>query len=157
MRRHLIAGLLAAAAGSSPAAAQGARTWLFDDSSDVVTLQYGTPESDDVVVAMSCEANTRTVRINEFASSSSLTPGRTAKLKLTNGPASLEYNGQALANEMDGGVNLEVVTPADAKLFALLKAGPSLTIDVAGKQATVPLKAAAPHLPALEKACLTKR
>jgi hypothetical protein len=156
MRRTLIVGLLAAVAGSSPAA-QGARTWLFDDSSDVVTLQYGTPESDDVVVAVSCEANTRTVRINEFASSNSLTPGRTAKLRLTNGSASIEYNGQALANEMDGGVNLEVVAPADAKLFALLRAGPSLTIDVAGKQATVPLKAAAPHLAALEKACLTKR
>jgi len=156
MRRHLIVGLLAMA-GFAPAAAQGARTWLFDDSSDVVTLQYGTPESDDVVIAMSCEANARTVRINEFVNSSSLTPGRTARLKLSSGPTSLEYNGQALANEMDGGVNLEVVTPADAKLFALLKAGPSLTIDVAGKQATVPLKAAAPHLPALEKACLTKR
>jgi hypothetical protein len=152
----LIAVLLAMA-GLGPAAAQAARTWLFDDSSDLVTLQYGTPESDDVVIAMSCEANTRTIRINEFASSSSLTPGRTAKLKLTNGPASLEYNGQALANEMDGGVNLEVVVPADPKLFALLKGGPSLTIDVAGAQATVPMKAAAPYIAPLEKACLSKR
>jgi hypothetical protein len=149
--------VLLAMAGLGPAAAQGPRTWLFDDSSDLVTLQYGTPESDDVVIAMSCEANTRTIRINEFASSSSLTPGRTAKLKLTNGSASLEYSGQALANEMDGGVNLEVVVPADAKLFALLKGGPSLTIDVAGTQGTVPMKAAAPYIPALEKACLSKR
>jgi hypothetical protein len=155
MRESLIVGLLLA--GLAPAAAQGARTWLFDDSSDVVTLQYGTPESDDVVIAMSCETDTKTMRITEFASSSSLTPGQAARIKLTNGSASLAYDGQVLTNEMDGGVNLEVVTPVDAKLFALLKGGSSLTIDVAGKQSTVPMKGAAPHIAPLEKACLAKR
>ncbi len=156
MRKHVIVWLVAGAS-LTQAAAQGARTWLFDDSSDVATLQYGTPESDDVVIAVSCETGSRTMRITEFAGSSSLTPGRPARLKLSNGSQTIEYPGQAVANEMDGGVNLEVATAPDAKFFALLKGGASLTIDVGGKQTTVPLKAAGPHLPALEKVCLAKR
>jgi hypothetical protein len=156
MRKYLIVWLVAGAS-LTQAAAQGARTWLFDDSSDLVTLQYGTPESDDVVIAVSCEAGSKTMRITEFAGSSSLTPGRPARLKLSNGSQTIEYSGQAVANEMDGGVNLEVATAPDAKFFALLKSGASLTIDVGGKQATVPLKAAAPYVASLEKVCLAKR
>ena len=155
MRRHLIVGLLAVSGAT--AAAQDARTWMFDDSSDFAALQYGTPESDDLVIAMTCEPKTRTMRIIEFVSAGNLTPGSPARLKLSNGPASLDYAGQAVANEMDGTVNVEVATMIDPKLFALLKAGPSLTVAVAGKQVAIPLKAAAAHVVALEKACLGKR
>ncbi len=156
MREHLMACLIAAL-GLTSAAAQATRTWLFDDSSDMATLQYGTPESDDVVIAFSCEAGSKRMRITEFASSSGLTPGQAARLKLAGGGASLEYPGEAVGNEMDGGVNLEIVVAPDPRLFTLLKGGGSLAIEVAGKQASVPLKAAVPHVPALEKTCLAKR
>jgi len=155
-RKALIAACLAAVL-TLPAPAQEARTWIFDDSSEAVTLQYGTPESDDVVIAFSCEANSRMMRIAEFLASSNLTPGRTARLRLARGNVSLEYPGQALANETDGNAYLEVTTAADRKLFALLRAGPSLAINIAGTQATIPLTDATPHVAALEKFCLGQR
>jgi hypothetical protein len=155
-RKALIAACLTAVL-NGPVPAQEARTWIFDDSPESVTLQYGTPESDDVVIAFSCEANSKTIRIAEFLASSSLTPGRSARLRLARGNVSLEYPGQALANETDGNAYLEVTTAADRKLFALLKTGPSLTIDIAGKQTTIPLTSATPHVAALEKFCLGQR
>jgi hypothetical protein len=83
-------------------------------------------------------------------------PGRPARLKLGNGTAVLDYAGQTLANEMDGTVNIEVTVALDPKLIALLKAGPTLTVDIAGKPTAIPLKDAAPHVAEFEKACLRR-
>jgi hypothetical protein len=154
MRSHAVIALLAATL--SVAGAQEQRTWVFDDSTDVSALKYGTPETDDLVIAISCEPGARTMRIVEFVGSSNLTPGSSTRLRLTSGTATLDYPGLAVANEMDGTVNVEVTTAIDPKLFALLKAGPSLTIAVVGKQLNVPLKAAVPLVAPFEKACLKR-
>ena len=154
MRSRAVIALLAATL--SMAGAQEARTWLFDDSTDVSALKYGTPETDDLVIAISCEPSAKTMRIVEFVGSSNLTPGSNARLRLTSGTATLDYQGLAVANEMDGTVNVEVTTAIDPKLFALLKAGPSLIIAIGGKQFNVPLKAAAPLIAPFEKACLKR-
>jgi len=86
-----------------------------------------------------------------------LNPGGTASFKLTAGTASLDLSGDATANESDGAVSIEVSGTPNPRVFALLKAGPSLTIEVAGAKETVPLTAAAPHVPVLEKLCLGRR
>lgn len=156
MRRAAMSCLLIVVAASS-APGQDARQWLFDDSTEAVTLQYGTPESDDVVIAMSCEPKVKQMRISEFTGSESLVPGSPAQLKLTSGTQTITYNGQAISNEESGTPSVEVVTAIDRKLFALLKAGPSLTIDVPGKQTTIPLKAGAAQVAQFEKACLGRR
>ena len=153
MRRAL--SCLLALAFALPAAAQEQRRWLLDDAGDSATLQYGTPESDDVVIAFTCE--NKQLRISEFVGSTKLTPGQSASLKLSSGTASVVYNGQAVANEMDGTVNVEVVRAPDAKLFALLKSGQQLVIDVAGNQQTVPLRGAAQDVATFERACVGKR
>ena len=44
----------------------------------------------------------------------------------------------------------------DPKLIALLKAGTTLTVDIAGKPTAIPLKDAAPHVADFEKACLRR-
>ncbi len=43
------------------------------------------------------------------------------------------------------------------RVFALLKAGPSLTIEVPGATETIPLAGAAPHVAAFERLCLGRR
>lgn len=156
MRKTLI-GCSLAAVLAAPAGAQDARTWLFTFDSDTAVLQYGTPESDDAVLVIACDPGKKTMYITEFVGSNNLSPGRTAHLKLASGTGSVDYAGQAVANEMDGTVNIEVSTTADPKLIALLKTGTALTIDVAGNQRTIPLKGAAPHVAEFEKACLGKR
>ena len=129
---------------------------MFNFDSDTAVLQYGTPESDDAVLVITCDPGKRSMRINEFIGSANLVPGRAAHLKLGNGTAVVDYAGQTVANEMDGTVNVEVSVAVDAKLIALLKTGPSLTVDIAGKQTAIPLKDAAPHVAEFEKACLRR-
>jgi hypothetical protein len=138
---------------AAPARAQEARTWMFNFDSDTAVLLYGTPESDDAALVISCEPGKKSMHINEFIGSADLVPGRAAHLKLSNGTAVLDYAGQTIANEMDGTVNIEVSVAPDPKLIALLKSGSSLTVDVAGKPTAIPLKDAAPHVAEFEKAC----
>ena len=141
---------------AAPAGAQEARSWMFNFDSDTAVLQYGTPDSDDAVLVIACEPGKKSMHINEFIGSTSLVPGRTARLKLGSGTAVLDYAGQTVANEMDGTVNIEVSVALDPKLIALLKAGPTLTVDIAGKQTAIPLKDAAHHVADFEKACLRR-
>jgi hypothetical protein len=155
-RMAVICGFALALILGAPAAAQEARTWIFNFDSDTAVLQYGTPDSDDAILVIACEPGKKSMHINEFIGSDGLVPGRTAHLKLGNGTAILDYAGQTVANEMDGTVNIEVSVPVDPKLIALLKTGPTLTVDIAGKLTALPLKDAAPHVADFEKACLRR-
>ena len=51
-RLPIVALVLALAA---PATAQDARVWNFDDNPEAPALGFGAPDSDDVVIAFSCE------------------------------------------------------------------------------------------------------
>jgi hypothetical protein len=78
-------------------------------------------------------------------------------MKLAAGSASLELAGDAIASETDGTVNVEVSGPPNPRVFALLRAGPTLTIEVPGASETIPLAGAVPHVAAFERMCLVKR
>ncbi len=95
--------------------------------------------------------------IVESVASKKLNPGTSVTFKLTAGSASLDLTGDAIANETDGTVSIEVSSPPNPRVFALLKAGPSLTIEVPGAKETIPLAGAAPHVAAFEKLCFAKR
>lgn len=43
---------------ASPAVAQDERVWTFSETEEGVHLQYGTPESDDVLATFSCQKGT---------------------------------------------------------------------------------------------------
>lgn len=136
---------------------QDGQQWIFDDNPDEPTLQYATPDSDVGVIAITCEPKNRIMRVSEFVGSEQLRPGVKATLKLTAGTASLDINGDAVANEVDGGVNITASGAPNPRLFALLRAGPALKIDLPGNSRTVPLAGAAPHVAAMEKLCAGRR
>ena len=153
-RLSTIALVLALAA---PAAAQDARVWNFDDNPEGPTLGFGAPDSDDAVIAFSCEPGARRMTIVEAVASTKLNPGPSAPLKLSAGSVSLDLTGDAIASETDGTVNIEVSGPPNPRVFALLRAGPTLTIEVPGAKETIPLAGAAPHVAAFERMCLGRR
>ena len=155
MRRFWIVCVLAVL--GSPAAAEQARTWILDDNPEAPSLGFGAPDSDDLVIAISCEPAAKRMTVVESIAAPKLTPGGTASFKLTAGTQSLDLSGDATANESDGAVSIEVHGAPNPRLFALLKAGHSLTIEVAGARETVPLTGAAPHVAVLEKLCLGKK
>lgn len=149
--------ILAALLLAAPAAAQDSRVWNFDDNPEAPALEFGAPESDDVVIAFSCEPSAKRMTIVESVGSTKLNPGASVTLKLSAGTASLDLTGAAIANETDGTVSVEVTSAPDRRVFALLKAGPSLTIEVPGAKETIPLSGAAPHVAAFEKLCFGRR
>ena len=146
--------LLVLAAGVQ---AQESRSWMLDESGDGVALMYGTPDSDDILIGFSCDPRDRNMRIVEAVESSKLVPGNKAKLRLKAGTATLELTGDTVANEVSGTVTVEVVGPPNPRVAALLKAGPTLSIEVDGGSANVPLAGVAQHLPAFEKGCFARR
>ena len=95
--------------------------------------------------------------ILETVASAKLNPGGSIPFKLTAGTTSLDLKGDAIANETDGTVSMEVTGAPDRRMFALLKAGPTLTIEVPGAKETIPLSGAAPHVAAFEKLCFGGR
>ena len=95
--------------------------------------------------------------IVEAVASTKLNPGASVPLKLSAGSVSLDLTGDAIANETDGTVSIEVSGPPNPRVFALLKAGPTLTIEVPGAKETIPLSGAAPHVAAFERMCLGRR
>jgi hypothetical protein len=140
-----------------PARAEPARVWNFDDNPEAPSLGYGLPESDDVLIAFSCEPGAKRMTIVESIDAKNLNPGGTATFRLTVGTQSLDLTGDAIANESDGTVSIEVNSAPNPRLFVLLKSGPTLTLDVAGTKETVPLAGAAPHVPAFEKLCFGRK
>jgi hypothetical protein len=156
MRGALI-GLCLMVLFGSAAGAQEARTWMFNFESDMAVLQYGLPDSDDAPLVIECEPAKKTMQITQSVGTGDLVPGRPVRIKFASAAASVEYPGQAVASETDGTINVEVMAAMDHKLIAVLKGGPTLTVDVAGSAQTIPLKDAAPHVAEFERACLRRK
>ena len=142
---------------ATPAFAQDQRVWNFDDNPEAPALEFGASDSDDVVIAFTCEPAAKRMSIVESVASTKLNPGASVTFKLTAGTMSLDLTGDAIASETDGTVSIEVTSAPDRRVFALLKAGPSLTIEVPGAKETIPLAGAAPHIAAFEKLCFGRR
>jgi len=149
--------ILVALALAAPASAQDSRVWNFDDNPEAPALGFGAPDSDDTVIAFSCEPSARQMTIAGSVGSTKLNPGAGVPLKLSAGTTSLALTGNAIANETDGTVSIEVTGAPNPRVFALLKAGPSLTIEVPGAAETIPLGGAAPHAAAFERLCLGRK
>ena len=153
---HRFAILAVALALAAPATAQDSRVWNFDDNPEAPALEFGAPESDDAVIAFSCDPPRSSCRSSDRSARPSSIPVR-RWLKLSAGTASLDLTGAAIANETDGTVSIEVTSAPDQRMFALLKAGPSLTIEVPGAKETIPLGGAAPHIAAFERLCFGRK
>jgi hypothetical protein len=155
MRRLSLACLLFCLA--LPARAEPARVWTFDDNPEGPSLGYGLPDSDDALIVFACDPVAKRMTIIESVPAKKLNPGGSATFRLTAGTQSLDLTGDAIANESDGAVSIEVNGAPNPRLFALLKGGPTLAIEVAGAKETVPLAGAAPHIGAFEKLCLGRK
>jgi hypothetical protein len=157
MQRRIIGWVLALLAApvflTAPAGAEAARTWIFDDNPEMPVLMFGAPGSDEVLISFACDPQQKRLTIVESLASKKLNPGTTATFRLSAGSTNLDLTGDAVTSEADGTVSIEVSGPPNPRVFALLKGGPSLTIDVPGAKETIPLAAAAPHVPNFEKLC----
>src|SRR5205085_7006717 len=103
-------GIIAALMLATPAAAQDARVWNFDDNPEAPALEFGAPDSDDIVIAFSCDPAARRMSIVESVGSTRINPGASVPLKLSAGTSSLDLTGVAIASETDGTASVEVTS-----------------------------------------------
>ena len=124
----LVAAALAACASVDPA--RDARGWFFNAEGEV-KLAYGTPQSDDVALMLSCEPRSGQVAIAQSA----LRPGDGVTLA-SGGRRSIFY-GQAEPDELNGGVYVTATTTVETPVLAAFRDSGRVDIEEDGRAATL--------------------
>lgn len=135
----LAAGSLSACASEPPPPAKpGGMAWTLSHvESEGAKLAYGRPQSDDVVVMLTCEPRSNQVRISAPAGS-----GAAHALALSSGPRTGRYPAEAGPAGFGDGLVLESTTRPDDPVLANFAASGRLSINAG--QGAVALPAADP-------------
>jgi hypothetical protein len=129
--RHAVLTAALALAALQPAAADE-RSWTLLIEDDGAYLNYGTPESDDTLIAFSCKPKRGTWDVTAFMESKGVKPGGPAKLTLSAGARSATLNGKGQSDEMNGIVDVVVKGKLDPAALAVLTEPMPLTVTVPG-------------------------
>lgn len=138
MRAFLWLGVLAFA--SFDAYAQE-REWSFDTSAEEAFLFFGVPETDDVGISLWCKAGSEEIRIF-LPDAGSLPSGRSAKLEITAGGKTFDYDAEPLRNEEAGIMSAEVSTRPDDPLYAALRDADHFAVRINAEELAFPLAGA---------------
>jgi hypothetical protein len=147
-------GLLAALLILTALPAQGAerQVWGFVTSDELVQLFYGIPESDGLTLAFICRTKTRQIEVVTSVLPEGPKKGQLRTIILNNGNLSETIDGK-LAGDDEDGLHFEATVAAERKVTEILKSGRRLTIRVAGKRQSIPLRGVAKPLAQFEAAC----
>lgn len=153
MRRSTLPFVLALLLSAAPAASAETQSWGFVRSGSEALLVYGVPESEAVTLSFICEPKKKQIDVVTTVLPAKSKLGRQATIKLTNGSASLAFNGKVGRDNADSGEHVSAITAIDARLFDLLENGTSVRIDALGAHDSVPLKGIKGPLAQMRKAC----
>lgn len=134
--------------------AQGAerQVWGFVTSDDTAQLFYGIPESDGLTLAFVCRTKTKQIEVVTSVLPEGPKKGQLRTTILNNGSASDTYGG-TLEGDNEDGLHFSATVAAERKVTDILKSGRRLTIRMAGKRQSIPLRGAAKPLAQFEAAC----
>jgi len=134
--------------------AQGAerQVWGFVTSDDMVQLFYGIPESDGLTLAFICRTKTRQIEVFSSVMPEGPKKGQLRTTILHNGNSSETLDGK-LEGDGEDGLHFSSTVPAERKVTDILKSGRRLTIRVAGKRQSIPLRGVQKPLAQFETAC----
>jgi hypothetical protein len=124
--------------GAIDAAAEG-RRWIADSDPEIATVIYGTPESDDMVLNLTCERASKTLSV-WFAPQP--VPLRTpAEMPMTisseNGQVELKAAGNR--SDLDDFYSLEAHTPMTPDVEKLLTGAKVVSLKVENRKTDMPL------------------
>ena len=159
--------ILCLAAAATRAQAQAPRSWNLaaDKAAPEVTLFYGAPQTDDVVLALKCPRQTGQVTVS-FSVAARLADRQSAgvwvdkigrpapwpaSVVLTSGIATTTLRGQAMPDDLDGGTWLAAEVSTRAPVIAAFKKTGVLSASGLGQNASgppAPLKLVRPFLSA---------
>jgi hypothetical protein len=123
-------------AATLPAAADE-QSWTFNVEGDTAYLTYGTPESDDTLIAFSCKPKRGTWHVTAFLDSKGVKPGGPATLTLKAGARSVTLAGKGQNDEMNGITDVVVQGKIDPAALAVLTETAPLVVTVPGDAATI--------------------
>jgi hypothetical protein len=133
-----------------PAAAQDERRWTFTETEEGVHLQYGTPESDDVLAAFVCNKGSDQAELyltveHRIAGEAPtedgqwLDPeGRPAPWTVTLTLAGYRVEAQATADEMNGGSTLNYLARTGSPPYAAMAQSGELRAEAFGETIAPP-------------------
>jgi hypothetical protein len=148
--RALLATLLILAA--SPVSGAERQSWGFVKSEDALHLFYGIPESDGLTLAFLCRAKAKQIEIITSVLPEGPKKGQLRTMILNNGVSSDVIEGK-LAGEDEESLHFEASVAAERKVVDILKSGRRLTIRVAGKRQSIPLRGVTKPLAQFEATC----
>jgi hypothetical protein len=134
--------------------AQGAerQVWGFVTSDDMVQLFYGIPESDGLTLAFICRTKTRQIEVFSSVMPEGPKKGQLRTTILNNGNLSETFDGK-LEGDGEDGLHFSAIVAAERKITDILKSGRRLTIRMAGKRQSIPLRGVEKPLAQFETAC----
>jgi hypothetical protein len=137
------------------AASRDLRSWNLGREPSGPVLFYGRTQNDDVAVSFTCQPEAGLVRVIAYGSARGVKPGDGARLRVTNGPARLEVAAIALPNDKNANiVDLGGTTKISTRVFALLRGGDTMVLEVPGRTIGFSLKTMPGKNEAFERACL---
>jgi hypothetical protein len=151
-RLAALAALVAAGAAAGEGLADEGRAWILDDAGEAVSLVYGTPETDDVLIGFSCGPE-RVLTVTYFFEPADARDGMTAEIELVTAAGHRLVKARGERSLLDDAFVLEGRTRLDAALARILGKGGTLAIAVRGSVDEVPLAGAEAGIAALVARC----
>jgi type II secretory pathway component PulC len=148
--------LLGSAALAGPASAKDTAVWSSFVDEQAASLNFSTPESDDVRFVLYCEHATKKVSVTVNRELKGVKDKAPLTVDLSVGAAKVSLKGVAVTNENDGYIYGEANDIAVAPVTEVLRAPGTLNVKLAGKSFSFPENGRAKNLKVFEDGCKAK-
>ncbi len=118
--------------GLSGAASAQNRTWVSDGDDDAAWIIYGTPESDDVLLSLTCDKAAKTVTVWFATEPVAAKNPPSLPLEIASEGGRIRLTGQGARSEMDDAYSLEAKSPLTPELENLLIQARKISVRVEG-------------------------
>ena len=133
----LAAGLAAALALALPASAADGRRWVSDGDSEIARLIYGTPESDDMLLSLTCEKESKTFWLWFAAQPAPAKAPDKMPITVSTEGGNVELTADGTRSDMDDSYSLEVKTTMTPDLAKVLSGAKTVSIKVDNRKTDV--------------------
>jgi hypothetical protein len=141
-------------AGQARAAPSEARQWVAQGDAGASLLIYGTPESDDVLLSLTCDHSTKALTLWYVVEPVRAKDPESLAISLRSQAGTVALVGKGSRSELDNAYSLEVATEFTPELEKVLGGAKALSILVEDRAVEVPMDATAQDgIALLKKGC----
>jgi hypothetical protein len=138
----LAAAFSASLAGAVQAAGEG-RRWISDRDSQTAQLIYGTPESDDMLLSLTCEKKTKTLWVFFSPQPAPENASDKMPITITSEGGKYEVTATGTKSDMDESFSLEAKTTMTPELAKVLSTAKTVSVSVEKRKTDIPMDDAA--------------